>query len=78
VGFNLDAPNPDVTFVSMNMTDDVTSDVTASRTLDNIDNPLIVKTNNNGDFWFMYGHQALKPLPYSIIFDSIIIYYNEL
>jgi hypothetical protein len=76
---NLELPNSQINYNTINLSDDLTKQPNhESRTLDNFDNPLLIRTNENGEFWVLYGHTINEISTYSILFDTIIIYYEEI
>jgi len=79
IALNLELPNSKINYNTITITDDLTNQPNNEmRTLDNFDNPLIIKTNENGGFWVLYGHTINGISNYSILFDTIIIYYDEI
>ena len=79
VVLNLDLPNTKLNYNTITIADDLTAQPNHEiRTLDNFDNPLSIRSNENGEFWVIYGHTIDEVSSYSILFDTIIIYYEEL
>ncbi len=78
VVLNLDISNPDVNYSTVTIKDSLYPQNYGLRTLDNFFNPLVIDTNQSGEFWFIYGSTIKDINSYSVLFDTIIIYYEEI
>ena len=75
---NIDMTNSSSDYTSIYLSKKPLSHNDSFVTLDNFLKPLVVQTNGDGGFWFLLGHTITESFNYSIIFDSIIIYYSEI
>jgi len=75
---NVEVPDPNIKYSTITITDNLFPQEYGLRTLDNFYNPLIITTNQSGEFWFIYGSTVKEIFSYSTLFDTIIIYYEEI
>lgn len=78
VVLNIKMPDPGIKYSTITIMDNLNQQNYGLRTLDNYYNPLIITTNSEGEFWFIYGSNIQDISTFSILFDTIIIYYEEI